>query len=286
MWRVHLHHDAEAHESVRLASEWLLTNFRQGWGYNERVPIDCDSTAWGILAVTGAGVKLPTSASELLTQYRDSDGLYHTFSGRERGDHWGDAHLDVTVIALRALLRADSSEIDAIFQTAERVVEIGEKREWQAYWWGDQMYAVAHALEALNEFANWMQIDSIVAPFDEHFKRSLLTRIHALNTVWRKKRLTDDLSLDPFAAALRLKAAVFGGSGRDSIVELTDLILKLQQSDGRWRGEEKLRVTDRSVARPWEHQNAGPLFADTENIFTTATVLDALQVHAKTTQAI
>jgi hypothetical protein len=163
---------------------------------------------------------------------------------------------------------------------------MGEKDEWHAYWWGDQMYAVAHALEALNEFAPWMQIDRSVTPLDKDLRRSLSTRINALNKVWRTRMPANDLPLDSFAVALRLKAAIFGGGDRDDISYAASSLVNLQQSDGRWRGEEKLRVTDPSLERPWEHEDAGPLFADMEDIFTTATVLDALQGMLRRTQAL
>jgi hypothetical protein len=268
-----LHREPQAKPNVRKACDWLLTNFRQGWGYNERVPIDCDSTAWGILALKSAEMMLPISGSELLKQFRNSDGLYQTFSGREAGDHWGDTHLDVSVIALKALLSSDPLDVDAVFQTAECIVELGEKGLWQAYWWNDQMYAVAHALESLAEVESWLRREA--TRLDEHCREIFATRITALKRIWRNKRVVSGPSSDPFEVALRLKVAVFTDVSQDLISEATGVLLSLQQPDGRWHGEKKLRVTNRLVGRPWEDLNSGPLFADINDVFTTAAVIDA-----------
>jgi squalene cyclase len=58
----------EARDSLQKACLWLVENFRQGWGFNEIVPTDCHSTAWGILALIMSEVNLPAGVFEAGTE--------------------------------------------------------------------------------------------------------------------------------------------------------------------------------------------------------------------------
>ena len=125
---------AAARAAVQRASRWLMATYRPGqgwahrqplpagWGYNQAVPPDCDSTAWALLALNGAGTPPTNGMRWALTGYRRFNGLYQTYADRPRADTWTATHVDVTVVALQALLTMGTAEARPIEVTVERLL--------------------------------------------------------------------------------------------------------------------------------------------------------------------
>jgi hypothetical protein len=61
----------------------------------------------------------------------------------------------------------------------------------------------------------------------------------------------------------------------DSTRALVHTLLDLQRSDGSWAGSDNLRVTRHNADTPWESP-AGSLYADINNLITTASALQML----------
>ena len=271
-----LSHIPTASSSIEKACKWLLKNFRNGWGFNESVPIDCDSTAWGIMALRGAGQESPIPSDQLLSEFRDETGLFCTFSGRAPEDSWGKVHLDVTAVAVRALLRTPTTDNTLIIESVSRIIELGENSHWHSYWWSDQMYGIAHSLETLNEFVIWLNNRKI----ELGTNCSLKARIAKLQSFYGTQILENSTFTDALSGSLLIKACGNSVNENKFLRRLTDLLLDLQEPDGRWRAAPNLRVTYPNISEPWKHKEPGPLFADVEDIFTTASVIDALKIFA------
>jgi hypothetical protein len=71
-----------------------------------------------------------------------------------------------------------------------------------------------------------------------------------------------------FLCELELRAGAWATAER---------LLAAQAADGRWPGGPKLRLTRHETPQPWATADSGVLYADTAGLFTTATVVGALQ---------
>jgi hypothetical protein len=126
-----LHLASAPADSLQHAGDALLTaqNDDGGWGYNEDVPTDADSTAWALLLLGGLGRPTPSSAVDCLIAHQPSEnGGVATYSDPEairrfmgmarwmpfRG--WCSPHIEVTAAAGRALLRHNSGRAEAAWR--------------------------------------------------------------------------------------------------------------------------------------------------------------------------
>lgn len=251
-----LSRDLARHEPVRAAraraAAYLEDRFRPGagWGYNESVEPDADSTALATLALRREGVE-PVDARAALFRFRHDQGGFGTFRRDDEGDAWGHCHADVNPTVIRTL--GASTPLPAV----EAMLRAREPSGiWRSYWWADDLYAIAANLRALRErclshlmapTSQWLcMLDSRGGPF------------HAALLVGALL----DVSPDPVAG--------------DRLAELVPLLLESQRPDGLWQGTAALRLTDAAVAQPWHDRlSAGRLYLD-GGVFTTATVVGSL----------
>ncbi|HEY7062214.1 MAG TPA: hypothetical protein VII06_12110 [Chloroflexota bacterium] len=278
--------------AVQRAGRWLVAAYRPGqagprgqplpggWGYNEQVPPDGDSTAWALLALAAAGLA-PTDAMRwALTSYRLFSGLYRTYADRLAVDTWTAPHVDVTAVALQALLTMGTAEARPIEVTVERLLERAARGEWHAYWWADDAYAAAQALQALADFRRWCAgtgygagghpAEARVAP--------LLRGVDELLDAYRQQAGWVAAGDEPFGAALRVRAWAAIGGAMAVAWPPVERLLAAQAADGRWPGGPKLRLTHHDSQQPWATPGSGVLYADVADIFTTATVVGALHL--------
>src|SRR6266404_5070315 len=75
----------------RTAAEWLLANEFPGggWGYNESVGIDADSTAYAILFLASEGFSIPHGSYDRLKSFQRQDGGFSTFQPSDDVGSWG-----------------------------------------------------------------------------------------------------------------------------------------------------------------------------------------------------
>jgi hypothetical protein len=241
-------HLAAAHDgpAIAAAAGWLSATELPGggWGYNDRVGCDADSTANAVLflAATGAGVS--SGARERLLAFQRSGGGFATYPPDAGLGSWGHAHADVTAVAAQALA-ALGGGVDLELGRALDYLRArrGPDGLWPSFWWRSPLYATAAAL--------------------------------AVPGIEPGLRLSAARTRGAFERALLVDCLLADGQ-RGLAAALAAVLAAEQLPDGSWVSRPVLRLTDRACAAPWACADAGPLFADPRRLFTTATALRAL----------
>lgn len=286
-------------DAVGAATHALLRRQRGGggWSYNnERVPSDCDSTAWVLLAISTTTVWKPSAvlraiayvlrhaAGNGFATYSDEDPI-DRFIGAEpeqtRG--WRTPHVCVTAVATQALLmqgvRPDDPRI--VRAIAALCEAQGEDGSWSSYWWRGASYASAMALRALAAGG---------ALTDEIWGRG---RVGLLARQSEDGGFGDD---DPgggphaFATAMALTALLTRPDPAcDDAIEAAAawLLARQDEEDGHWPSAPILRIPPPMVSLPldngWKEEGfgTGVIVRDQRCIFTTAAALAALATYRR-----
>jgi hypothetical protein len=238
------------------AANWLLRHqFPDGgWGYNESVGSDADSTAFAILCISSAGLEVPDMAYEHLSQYQCADGGFSTFLDERMSNSWSVSHPDVTPIALRALLSKHSIADSTVRNGLDYVV--GQKTSegiWNSFWWDTPLYSTEANLALLRSAMD----------YDATTTEESLCSLRPLR-VFEIALLISSLLL---IATVRACAAA---------IPLLEQLIRKQRPDGGWNSDAILRITSRDCYKPWDCANAGPLFEDPQRLFTSSAVIASL----------
>lgn len=239
-------------EKCSAAAKALSASFRagQGWGYNEHVETDADSTALALILLDRLGFDAPPAA-ELLVPYRNEDGGFGTFKARSNRDGWATSHADVTPTVVSALATATwANTLDCLRAAG------GSFGHWRSYWWLTDLYATEANLRVLRRDAGEASSSWLVSlePSVRPFETALLVR-----------------ALSHFA----------GKTQRNRFADCLRLLLEQQRQDGSWQASAWLRVPDRRCATPWQAPYASGRVHVDDGIFTTATVVGALSQVAR-----
>ena len=247
---------AMVHPAMDRAARWLRDEeFPDGgWGYNRAVAPDADSTALAILFLASTTVGVPERSYRRLLAFQREDGGFATFSPGAGLGAWTVSHPDVTATAVAALLTAyprGECPVERGIAYSRRAEENGL---WHSYWWNSCLYGTEANLALMRRAGE---------PADFGASRTALGSVHPTNC---------------FERALLLLSLVHAGWPplEPEIQDIAAGLAAAQQPDGSWPSEPILRLTDRDCADPWERPEAGPLFADPNRLFTTATVVAAL----------
>ncbi len=237
--------------AIKRSLDWLVDQRRAqgGWGYNETVPEDADSTAWAVLALKRHQVDVPGSALELLRRCGTNDGWFTTYPpDAYGGSRWHVLAPDVSVLAMAALG-------DPWDQSAEDRFSglCNANGLLPAYWWRSSIYTTAIRLE--------MFPGSAPSP-------SMLAALCSQDATG---------SLNSFDTALLL--GCIARLRQPAARRLACDLVRRQEPDGSWPSSAFLRLPPAHVRRPWETIDSGALYADRNRIFTTATVVAALSTH-------
>ena len=136
---------------------------------------------------------------------------------------------------------------------------------WTGYWWHDDEYATAMAVQALSAAGD----------------RASVTRAMQ----WAESRIGSDGAVpslaqggpSPFATALALSALAAGGAPRRGTRErAVGWLLSQQRADGSWEPSAQLRIPAPSQRDPATAPDTISNYVDDLGVFTTATVLAAL----------
>jgi Prenyltransferase and squalene oxidase repeat len=244
---------------------------RDGWGFGRVSPVDADGTAWGLrlAAAVGAGnTPRAQRGREVLQAHALPDGGLVTYrpevcphptgvgmlppDGSYSGWHTA-AH---ACIAAPAALAGLATACDFL-RAAQR-----EDGGWRAYWWDDDEYPTALAVQALAETGR--QDD-----------RARVDRaVH-----WALRRLGADGSVreSPFATAwvAQIMRQGSGARARAARGRAVAWLVEHQDPDGGWRASGRMLVPRPDLLeRPDPY--AGRVAIDRERNFTTASVLFAL----------
>jgi squalene cyclase len=136
---------------------------RGGWGYDDHLLEDADSTAWVLLAAKSAGVHLSRSVvipalQFVLSHQRPSGGfvtygpegleLFGDIAGR---DGWFTPQPCVSAAAVAALTSYATPDLPALSEAVAFVEQAAVAGLWGAYWWHGPMYGTHHAVAALTK---------------------------------------------------------------------------------------------------------------------------------------
>ena len=248
-----------------------------GWGYNAYLPADSDGTAWvlRLMDTLGVGGKdLSGAACSFLEQHTRPDGGIASYLDRDcpylrkflhAKSLEGLCTTHACVTAAAAGHRCSTSARNFLRRTQNH------DGSWMGYWWKDDEYTTALSAQALSLFS---------LPGDHARVQKAVD--------WARQRMDDGgavLSLahgkhSPFATALCVQTMVLGSDPsvvKKPLDQALSWLLNRQMSDGSWCASAWMRVPPPDAIDPRAHQEKSHLFLDTASIFTTATVLNALQ---------
>ena len=253
-----------------------------GWGYNEKVPSDADSTACVLLflALTGhRGSPCRRAASCLLTHQRSENGGIATY--REPGpirrfmgvgrwmrfEGWCSPHTEVTATAGRALAALAPTEWSAAVDAAWRYARSRQRADgsWSSYWWTSPHYATLQAVELALSLGDHDPVGRAAE--------------------WTIRSQADDggwsapgAPTSAFATALSLSVLLHAEASRRSVEPAIDRLAALQDDDGGWPSHPIMRIPLPGVVDPDRRRRwrGGLLVRDQHRTFTSAACVAAL----------
>jgi hypothetical protein len=239
------------------AAQWLAEHELTGggWGYDESVGCDADSSAHAVILLRRSGNPVDDRSRRRLESFQQSDGGFSTY-GRDDGlGSWSVSHPDVTPVAGYALLLVCGRGARAVTGAVESVRRHRNGNGlWDSFWWSTPLYATRASLAFLAV--------ADISPIDVAATRTSLLQLEA-RSAFERALLLDCLRL-------------VGGDQSDGQDELLAALLSEQQPDGSWPSAPSLRIPDRSCTAPWDEPGTEVLYADCERLFTSATVVGAL----------
>jgi squalene-hopene/tetraprenyl-beta-curcumene cyclase len=284
-----LHLAAADLSSLERAGNALMAsqNLDGGWGYNEDVPSDADSTAWVLLFLTRLGERgsvCRRAASCLVRHQRpnsgglatyDRPGPIREFTGLGRWvpfTGWCMPHTEVTAVAGRALAAFSADHCPAETQAAWEFVRSkqGGTGQWCSYWWTSPHYTTLEAVQLAHLFGD---NDAISRAAD-----------------WAIRTQSDnggcgvpDYPESAFATALCLSILIHADPGSDAARQAVLTLMAMQDADGGWPSCPIMRIPvppdcDPSGESRWRlvRFGGGMVIADQHRTFTSAACVAAL----------
>jgi hypothetical protein len=272
-----------AREGAREAWRLLLhrRGERDGWGYHGQLPVDADSTAWGLrLAERVGGGDHPRAAAAraFVRAQMDPSGGVRTYRAVDCPalaaflkmdgpyDGWCAVHACVT-----AAVAADP-ELGPAARPFLRERQLADGH-WTGHWWDDDEYATFHAAAALASTHD----DQDTARVNRAAAWALSRLDAASGAVW------SDAHGGPsaFATALAIQTALLGARTHHAAVENSvEWLTATQRGDGSWPASARLRVPAPPAVDPLSMPELGLTYLDIGRVFTTATTIAALDAYS------
>lgn len=244
-----------------------------GWGFNDRVPSDADSTIWVLHLGAALGAGRNGRALRFLSRHITRAGGVRTFaSGWAIGAYtrlsgwsfagWCSEHACVSAAAATLPDLPDRQRVLAWLREAQ-CADGG----WISYWWESRHYATAMAAETLAMTSNADDVQRV-----------------ARAAHWAARDLAErDAAVSPFERAFALRTLLAGPSTSAAAASTLARLVDSQLADGSWIPSARLRIPPPHVADPdryesWIEQGGGggSVQSDRHACFTTAAVLMAL----------
>lgn len=264
------------------------------WSYGGAVPPDADSTAWSLMALSGAR-DLPAAnrrhALHALWQQRIGDGVATYAADGAIGAFidagaevslvgWTSPHPDVTaaaVLASTARSRAEPLPWPVENALAGLIARQSAAGFFDAYWWRGPHYTTALVLRALSACRRRLQPERAQRVLRALDREQLADGGFGLGASQR---------MDPFTTAMALESlthlAYLGGAPlrRGAVQALLDA----QGDTGAWLGEYILRIPEPGVVDPrsvavWTRDGGGgnSYVRDRDGLFATTLACHALE---------
>jgi hypothetical protein len=252
---------------------------RIGWGYNQFVPPDADSTLWILrldqsLCYSNSTKQLKGAYTFLEKHIHQSGGvatyvnsvklkLYRMLVSKKMSfTGWCMPHICVSAAFSLLNHPKQKAALEFIRQNQHN------DGSWSAYWYVNPEYTTALAVEALSKTG-----------IDTDFEKCQRA------ASWAESRVEISL-FSPFIAALNLRILLASNlKGSDVAHSLISYLLSSQQPDGGWESSTFLRIprpdeTDPDSYKYWlfDIGHIGSIQKDITRLFTTATVLTAIGI--------
>jgi len=265
--------DSLARDNAERAFDLLCSRrpSKECWAYNDHSPPDADSTIW-VCRLARALNRSAEVAPALwfLKRSLQPEGGLGTYASDEdirrlmrfprnvsyRG--WLSPHACVTAAAASLPEFGRMQGVRAYLRREQQ-----PDGHWEGYWWPDPEYTTALAVEALRDHGTAEDSAAIEAAVR-----------------WVRSR-----PIRPSAFALACRIRILRLDDPRTCVELTAALAELQNSDGSWPSSARIRIPPTDFVNPasiwnWDY-NRKDIYGirlDHARIFTTATVLNALQL--------
>jgi|GEM_PF-3064306 len=253
--------------ALRAAADYL-ERARQpdgGYGYNESLPPDCDSTAhalWFLLRMSRA---LPPQSQTQLEAFRDARGAFLTYIGSPPGHSWGLLHHDVHPAGVRAMGLISGVDSPAVVQGIELMLaSCNTDPVWPAFWWTTRAYGAYVNLACLEELGQLGRLPTA-----------------ARSRLWHRLEPTDPLRC---ALTILIGDILKVSPTEPLMAKALDQLLGSQLSDGGWMGSRSLQVVNDDCGEPWKvarPEDAGPIYPERKRLLTAALAARALARHSK-----
>lgn len=252
--------------------------FKLKWGYNRFTPADADSTAWSLLLYEKLGIgKLSgiNGSYKFLKKHVYGNGGVTTYSGSGpirkytmlskkisfRG--WCSEHTCVTAAAANLNNLNYSESIINYLKSVQN-----DDGSWSSYWWVSKEYATCLAIEAL-----------LKIPGNEN--NETLYKASA----WLKKNEAGSAFCNSLKLFAMQKINFLFCDFSPEIKYLTYQLAAAQNNNGSWDSSAELRIPPPFVTNPDEYNSwrregkgGGSIILDQNRVFTTITVLRALNI--------
>lgn len=285
-------------EGTRLideASSALIAGQRRdgGWGYNDHIPADADSTAWALRGLSGHGFVQPqrirAALSVLLRHEAGDTGGFATFTPAAGIAHviaepdvdatqgWERAHVCVTANVALALIDICTPPAAALVRALAFLrMQRGGDGVWRSYWWRGPLMATYLALLALAR-------GGAMAPAELSQSLDAIAARQNDDGGWSDAGRGEAPS-HSFATTLGLLILSLGvGAFVDEREAAVRWLLRRQGADGSWPTAPILRVPDAHIIDPdaageryQARHGTNIVVADERGVFTAAFALQAL----------
>lgn len=255
--RLPIHLRNQAASARAIAANWLESKMfsDHGWGYNEEVESDADSTALAIQFLASENKSIANACYRRLENFQRCDGGFSTYSDAVNLGSWAMSHADVTPAAVLAMMTRSGTTCDSRIRAIQFVrrsqTQFGL---WESFWWTSPLYSTSESLSLLK--STHIEIDGTQTTVS-------LSQIRAQHAFESALLISSVLSLPGWPSTQR-------------VYDLVADLLEQQQSDGSWKSGPMLRVTRRDCVEPWKSGDPDELFGDQNRLFTTATVLNSI----------
>jgi hypothetical protein len=263
--------DGDAHRAARDAWSLLVERRRPGggWGWNRELPVDADSTAFGLRmaeAIGMEGSERAREAHEELEEHLLPDGGIPVYRAEAlpQGSNAGWCRTPHPCVTAGAAAVADERPREFLRRTQRA------EGSWAAYWWEDEEYTTAFAAEALARTGS---------PGD---RRRVATAIR-----WAAGRIGPNGAVysaahggdSAFATALCVRILALAedpAAVQEALSRAMAWLLEHQRTHGAWPQSARMRSPRPHVSDPYEPGAPCLTCLDEAGICTTATVLPAL----------
>jgi hypothetical protein len=219
---------------------------RGGWGFNNAVGHDCDSTAQALMVLHASGSINPAWVQRLVATQHDCGG-FPTFPGQGgASDGWRAPHPDVTAVVVTALARLGVA-VAARRRALRWLNTLAMSNRLISYWWPGEAYM------------HWVCANlRAAAPGEAPAVRA---------AQFRSISVPDTPMLIASSLKMRMPPTAIGAAIAG--------LLALQLRDGSWPCEPCLRLTDPHVMAP-SADAPGKRYAGQRRVFSTAHSVAAL----------